>query len=209
MAQCHAFAAPLCALVFFSTSSNALWTKRTLTTTSSVNAVPSRQLLLGWNTQQVDLSGAAVSVVKGLCVPVTFWIVPEQCWLTCFNGYCPIAGLCLQYPWTEKRSNTTVSCSNVGTSETSRSFSVLTSCLQLLAFFLFTLSLDIFVIFRKAVTSQDKEICGNITTQKTTFPCDLSVDSCFTSLLSCNFKRRVEVGFLLGQPFNYLKVDSV
>lgn len=78
------------------------------------------------------------------------------------------------------------------------SFSVLTSNLQLFAFFLFILSLDIFIIFRKAVTSQDKEVCGNITTQKIAFPCHLSVDSCFASLLSCNFKRRVEVGFLLS-----------
>lgn len=76
-------------------------------------------------------------------------------------------------------------------------------------FFLFILSLDIFINVRKAVTSRDKEICGNITTQKIVFPCDLSADSCFTSLLSCSFKRRVEVGFLLRQPFHYLKADSV
>lgn len=91
----------------------------------------------------------------------------------------------------------------------SMSFSALTFRLQLLLFlFLVILPLNIFIIFQKAVTSQDKEVCGNITTQITSKSCVLSADSCFISSFMPSKGGEKLVSYL-RQPFNFLRLDSV
>lgn len=81
--QCHAFAAPLRALVFCYSYFNTIWAQRVLATIHPA-AITGVKYPPSW------LSGTAVSVVMGLCVPMTLQVVPEQRWLTCFTGYCPL-----------------------------------------------------------------------------------------------------------------------